>query len=154
MELDEFFPYQLAIASEAFSRNLAEVYGSEYGLNREEWRLLFLLSRAGRLTSNELARRTTLDKVQVSRASQRLEKKRLITRDVPAQDRRLREYTCTAAGRRLFDRILPLVRARADEMLAQLSPDDRAALQQGVMALAVALGAREPAEADETATGE
>ncbi|AUH34587.1 MarR family winged helix-turn-helix transcriptional regulator [Paracoccus tegillarcae] len=150
MQLDEFFPYRLAVASETFSRNLADVYVNEFGLNREEWRLLFLLARAGRLTSSDLARRTTLDKVQVSRASQRLEKKRLITRDVPIQDRRLREYTCTEAGKRLFDKALPRVRARAEEMLSHLSTADRAALQQGVAALAVALGKGQAAEAEDT----
>lgn len=137
--LGDFFPYRLAVASEAFSRNLAQVYGDEFGLNREEWRLLFLLAGAGRLTSSDLARRTTLDKVQVSRASQRLEQKQLITRDVPSQDRRLREFACTDAGRRLFAQALPKVRARAETMLSQLSPDDRAALQQGITALATAL---------------
>ena len=139
MELDDFFPYRLAVTSETFSRNLAQVYVEELGLSREEWRLLFLLARAGRLTSVDLARRTTLDKVQVSRASQRLEGKGLITRDVPDQDRRLREYTCTDAGQRLFEQALPRVNAAAAMMLATLDPQDRAALERGVGALLAAL---------------
>ena len=47
MELNAFFPYRLAIAAEGFSRNLSEVYGAQFGLTREEWRLLFLLAEAG-----------------------------------------------------------------------------------------------------------
>lgn len=139
MELDDFFPYRMAVASEAFSRSLAQVYAEEFGLSREEWRLLFLLARAGRLTSAELARRTTLDKVQVSRASQRLEGKGLITRDVPDLDRRLREYTCTDAGRRLFGQALPRVNMEAAAMLSALDPQDRAALERGVGALLAVL---------------
>lgn len=139
MDLDDFFPYRLAVASEAFSRNLAQVYAEEFGLSREEWRLLFLLARAGRLTSADLTRRTTLDKVQVSRASQRLEGKGLITREVPDLDRRLREYTCTKAGQRLFEQALPRVNAAAAVMLAALDPEDRAALERGVGALLAAL---------------
>lgn len=143
MDLDSFFPYRLAVASEAFSRNLAEVYGRRYGLMREEWRLLFLLAQADSLTSIELARRTTLDKVQVTRASQRLESKGLITRRIPENDRRLREYACTDAGRRLFDEALPQVRARASAMLAALSAEDRAALERGIRALGAVLNGDE-----------
>jgi DNA-binding MarR family transcriptional regulator len=143
MDLDSFFPYRLAVTSEAFSRNLAEVYGRRYGLMREEWRLLFLLAHAERKTSIELAQRTTLDKVQVTRASQRLEAKGLITRRIPEADRRLREYACTEAGRALFAEALPQVRARATAMLAALSAEDRAALEQGIRALGAAINGGE-----------
>lgn len=143
MELAAFFPYRLAVASEAFSRDLAEVYGTQFGLNREEWRLLFLLARAEHLDSVELARRTTLDKVQVSRASQRLESKGLITRRVPDHDRRLREYACTDAGRRLFEAALPRVRQRAEAMLSALAPEDRTALERGIAALLATLAGPE-----------
>jgi DNA-binding MarR family transcriptional regulator len=143
MDLDSFFPYRLAVTSEAFSRNLAEVYGRQYGLMREEWRLLFLLAQADCLTSIELARRTTLDKVQVTRASQRLESKGLITRRIPENDRRLREYACTEAGRKLFAEALPQVRARATAMLAALSAEDRAALERGIRALGTVLNGDE-----------
>jgi len=140
--LDGFFPYRLAVAAEAFSRNLAEVYGRAYGLSREEWRLLFLLAGTDRMTSAELARRTTLDKVQVSRAAQRLEEKGLITRAISDADRRLRVYACTAEGRALFAEALPQVEARAQQMLAAMRPEDRAALTRGLDGLIDAIVAR------------
>jgi len=131
-DLDGFFPYRLAVAAEAFSRNLAEVYGRDYGLTREEWRLLFLLARAERITSVELSARTTLDKVQVSRAAKRLEEKGLITRAISEADRRLRVYACTERGRALFDEALPKVEARARQMLDALDPDDLRGLLDGI----------------------
>jgi DNA-binding MarR family transcriptional regulator len=150
MELETFFPYRLAVTAEGFSRNLVEVYGRTYGLSREEWRLVFLLAEIGRINSVDLARRTTLDKVQITRASQRLEDKGLITRAVPDSDRRLREYEITAAGRALFAELLPKVRARADGILDRMSASDRAALEQGLGALLRALrtgdGAARPGE--------
>jgi DNA-binding MarR family transcriptional regulator len=133
--LDSFFPYRLAVAAEAFSRNLADVYGRAYGLSREEWRLLFLLAGTESMTSVEIARRTTLDKVQVSRAAQRLEEKGLITRAVSPADRRLRIHACTEAGRTVFARVLPEVESRAAEMLGAMAPEDRAALARGLDAL-------------------
>lgn len=133
--LDGFFPYRLAVAAEAFSRSLVAVYGRRYGLSREEWRLLFLLADVREMTSLELGRRTTLDKVQVSRAAQRLEEKGLISRAIAPKDRRLRLYACTETGRNLFASLLPQVQARAEDILNAMSPEDRLALEQGLAAL-------------------
>ncbi|UYN99037.1 MAG: MarR family transcriptional regulator [Devosia sp.] len=147
--LDDFFPYQLAVAAEGFSRLLVEVYGRQYGLSREEWRLLFLLAEEKEVSSSELSRRTTLDAVQVSRASQRLQDKGLITRSVPAEDRRLRVYKCTKRGRSLFAEALPEVNARAKLILAELSEHEHEALRTGLAALTQAVQrVREPRQDD------
>lgn len=145
--LDDFFPYKLAVAAEAFSRSLIAVYGRRYGLSREEWRLLFLLARTTELTSLELALRTTLDKVQVSRAAQRLEEKGLISRTTADQDRRLRLYRCTDAGRILFAELHPQVEDRASRILHSMSPDDRKALEQGLESLRRAIQRQDAAVA-------
>ncbi|MFZ7092749.1 MarR family winged helix-turn-helix transcriptional regulator [Primorskyibacter sp. 2E233] len=137
--LESFFPYRLAVGAERFSQALAEVYGANFGLSREEWRLLFLLAGETQVTSLDLARRTTLDKVQVSRASQRLVDKGLITRCVASEDRRLRLYACTEKGRALFASALPDVQDRAARILNAMSPEDKQALNQGLSALIRAL---------------
>ncbi|MEQ8659052.1 MAG: MarR family transcriptional regulator [Hyphomicrobiales bacterium] len=141
MKLETYFPYLLAATAEGFSRKLVEVYGRTYGLSREEWRLLLLLADAGELSSLELAKRTTLDKVQVSRAAQKLEDKGLISRSVPASDRRLRVYTCSDAGHALFSEVFPSVQTQADAILSKMSAQDKANLETGLRALAAAVAA-------------
>lgn len=141
MKLETYFPYLLAATAESFSRKLVEVYGRTYGLSREEWRLLLLLADAGQLSSLELTKRTTLDKVQVSRAAQKLEDKGLISRSVPASDRRLRVYTCSDAGQALFSKVFPSVQTQADSILENMSTQDRANLEKGLKALALAVAA-------------
>lgn len=138
MQLETFFPYRLAVTAESFSRHLVAVYGHAYGLSREEWRLLFLIDGAGEITSLDLARRSTLDKVQISRAAQRLEEKGFISRAVAGDDRRLRLYAISATGRVTFRKAFAEVEARAAEILARLQPDDRAALERGLQALRAA----------------
>ncbi len=135
MVLEGFFPYRFAVAAELFSSQLVQVYGREFGLSREEWRLLFLLQQDEEVTSSELARRTTLSKVQITRASQKLEAKGLISRRVEDTDKRLRSYRATAEGRRIFHQILPRIESRVEGILGQLAPDDRAALDRGINAL-------------------
>lgn len=139
MNLDTYFPYQLASTAEAFSRRLVDVYGRTFGLSREEWRMLLLLADAGKLTSLELAQRTTLDKVQISRAATRLEDKGLIEREVAATDRRLRIYKCTDSGRDLFHSAFPAVQASADAILGNMSEEELAKLTDGLSALAKAI---------------
>lgn len=140
--MESFFPYRLAVTAETFARQLVAVYGHRYGLSREEWRLLFLLEDAGALDSVQIVQRTSLDKVQVSRAASRLEGKGLITRSIAKEDRRLRHYAVTGAGADLFRRAFDEVQARAGDILDSMAPDDRAALQRGVEALARAMAGR------------
>ena len=135
MKLETYFPYKLASTAEAFSRRLVEVYRRTYGLSREEWRMLLLLADAGQLTSLELAKRTTLDKVQVSRAATRLEDKGLIGREVACSDRRLRSYTCTELGKNLFDRAFPAVQNCSEAILGKLTQSDMTKLDEGLTAL-------------------
>lgn len=148
MELDTYFPYRLAVAAEAFSRQLVEVYGGDYGLSREEWRLLALLAGEDELTSSELRSRATLDKVQISRASKRLQKKGHLESRVAEHDKRQRIYRCSANGRALFNDLFPLVEARAGSILDRLSIQDRRALVQGIDALNRALRLNRDAPAE------
>ena len=97
--LQDFFPYRLAVTSAAFSRLLVDVYQRRFGLGRDEWRLLYLLANVEAETSLDLGRNTSLDKVQVSRAADRLIRKGLITRKTSEKDRRQWLYSCTARGR-------------------------------------------------------
>lgn len=139
MRIESFLPYRLAVVAEALSRQLGAVYAGEHGLTREEWRLLFLIEDAGRIDSLELAGRTSLDKVQVSRAASRLEDKGLILRRIPAEDRRLREYSITDAGQELFRHVFGEVEAKAGAIFKAMPQQDRAALEQGIGALGRAI---------------
>ncbi|MFV0491640.1 MAG: MarR family winged helix-turn-helix transcriptional regulator [Pseudorhodobacter sp.] len=144
MKMEDFFPYQLAVAAAHFSRRLEEVYRGEAGLSREEWRVLFLLADIETLTSKELSRRSSLDKVQISRAAQRLERKGLLSGRAASSDRRLRDYTCTDSGRALFRALLPRVDAQARQIFAKMTPEDMAALKKGVAALCIAAAPQKP----------
>ncbi|MBU3031346.1 MarR family winged helix-turn-helix transcriptional regulator [Paracoccus marinaquae] len=135
MHIETFFPYRLAVVAERFSRQLVAVYGRQHGLSREEWRLLFLLEDAGSLDSLQLSQRTSLDKVQVSRAATRLEEKGLITRTILGSDRRLRNYAITDEGRRLFRQAFGDVEVQAARILEAMPARDRAALERGIEAL-------------------
>ncbi|MBV7410876.1 MarR family winged helix-turn-helix transcriptional regulator [Maritimibacter sp. DP1N21-5] len=133
--MENFFPYRLAVAAAGLSRQLEDVYRRDHGLSREEWRVLFLLADVTSLTSKELSVRSSLDKVQISRAARRLEKKSLIEGQESKDDRRLRDYACTEKGRAFFRTVFPQVEARANAVLSLLSPVELKALKDGLAAL-------------------
>lgn len=141
MQIESFLPYRLAVTAEAFSRQLVAVYQRKYGLSREEWRLLFLLDDAGVIDSLTLSQRTSLDKVQVSRAASRLEEKGLLTREVLGADRRLRSYAITPAGREIFRAAFAEVEVRANLILGKLSVTERRGLFDAIEALGRAASA-------------
>lgn len=133
--LKDFFPYRLAITSAAFSQLLVDVYQRRFGLGRDEWRLLFLLANVEVETSLDLGRNTSLDKVQVSRAANRLLKRGLIERKTSESDRRLWLYSCTSMGREMFAEVHNLVDQRSKAVLQRMSIQDRQALERGLDAL-------------------
>lgn len=131
MDLQQFFPYRLAVLAEAVSRAIADVYGERFDLTRDEWRVLAALA-GGPMKTGDVIAHTTLDKMQVSRAVIRLEAHGLVEREQVAHDRRARVLRLTPAGRALFRRIAPLARAREAFLLEALDADERRVLDRAI----------------------
>jgi DNA-binding MarR family transcriptional regulator len=132
MQLAEFMPYRLAVAAEAVSRSLAAVYAERYGLTRDEWRVIAQLADVRELKATELGERTSLPKMQVSRAATRLEQDGLVVRASDPADRRNLVMRLTQAGRSLYRRLEPLVLERESHLLAALGPAERKAFLQAL----------------------
>ena len=132
MELAAFFPYRLAVLADTVSRAIATVYANRFDLSRDEWRVLAALGESASMNTQAALASTTLDKVQASRALLRLERKGLVEREPDAADRRNRILRLTAAGRVLYRRIVPMVKAREAFLLETLDAGERAALDAAI----------------------
>lgn len=75
------------------------------------------------------------DRATIGGVIDRLEAKGLVERTVSEKDRRARVVRLTGAGREMHARLLPMVRAVQDEIMAGLSPRER----ESFMAMAQAL---------------
>ena len=78
--LEEFLPYKLAIVSHTVSSLVARVYDKRFGLTIPEWRVIAIVGRFPGLSAVEVAERTMMDKVAVSRAVTKLIKSGRIDR--------------------------------------------------------------------------
>ncbi|WP_198378028.1 MarR family winged helix-turn-helix transcriptional regulator, partial [Neoroseomonas rubea] len=133
-DLDGFLPYRLSVASNRVSRLFARRYADEFGLSIPEWRVLAVVGADGTATARAVRDRTGMDKAKVSRAVAALLARRLLRHAPHRGDRRLEPLVLSAAGRRVFDAIVPRARALEAELTATLAPEARAALE-GALAL-------------------
>ena len=89
-----------------------------------------VLGRYGAMTANSVVERTAMDKVRVSRAVARLLAHGRVTRRTDPEDRRRAILDLTPEGRAVYAKVVPLVLSVERELLGELSPEERAALDQ------------------------
>lgn len=128
--LEQFLPYRLSVLTNTMSRAFARTYGKRFGLSIPEWRVMAVLGRFAPLSANQLAERTAMDKVRVSRAVARLMKLGLVDRAVDSGDRRRSALKLSRAGKRMHEGIVPLARRFETAWMASLSDEDRALLDR------------------------
>lgn len=132
VNLARFMPYRLSVVTDAVSRSLAAVYADRFDLTRDEWRVLAQLADGAPMKSTELGQRTSLPKMQVSRALARLEGDGLVKRETDRADRRNHVVNLTREGRALYARVEPLVLEREAYLMAALTVEERVALERAL----------------------
>jgi len=126
--LEDFLPYRLAILSHTVSTLIARVYDKRFGLTIPEWRVIAIVGRFPGLSAVEVAERTMLDKVAVSRAVTKLIKAGRIEREFADADRRRSILTLSEDGRKVHDEIAPLALGMEEDLLHGLSDEQIATL--------------------------
>jgi DNA-binding MarR family transcriptional regulator len=121
LQLQDYLPYRLSVAANAVSRLVARAYERQFGLKNPQWRLLAVLADEGPLTQQSLCGRTLMDKVTVMRAAHGLLRRRLLRRLPNGEDGRSHRLILTAAGRRLYERIVPLALAYEAQLVEGFS---------------------------------
>jgi DNA-binding MarR family transcriptional regulator len=130
LHLDRFIPYRLSVLSNTISMSIAAAYEREFGLSIPQWRIMAVLARFPDLSAIEVAERTAMDKVAVSRAVQGLLRSKRVLRGYDKGDRRRSILRLSAAGQAVYARVAPLALRYEDELLSALSPSDHRALDR------------------------
>jgi DNA-binding MarR family transcriptional regulator len=126
--LENFLPYRLAVLSHTVSTTIAQVYEERFNLSIPEWRVIAILGRYPGLSAVEVAERTVMDKVAVSRAVTKLLKNGRIDRQFADADRRRSILNLSEEGRRVHDEVAPLALQFERDLLQGLDADDTAKL--------------------------
>lgn len=137
LELERFLPYRLSVLSNTISKSIARLYADRFGITIPEWRIIAVLARFGPGSAADICGTTAMDKVQVSRALQRLTDAKLASRTIDKADRRRAVVDLTAKGRAVYDEIVPLALSREAVLLDGLSTAERSQLDTILTKLAI-----------------
>ena|SRR5438552_3996661 len=130
LDLDRFVPYRLSVLTNRVSNAIARTYSERFGLSIPEWRVMAVLGQASGLSAGEVARRTEMDKVQVSRAVANLVRRRRVQKQSDSSDGRVSRLALTSRGRGIYDEIVPHALELEEQFLAALAPNERAAFNR------------------------
>jgi DNA-binding MarR family transcriptional regulator len=130
LDLEHFLPYRLSVLSNRISQDIARLYAERWNLAITEWRVLAVLGRHDDVSAREVADRTAMDKVAVSRAIASLLDAGRIERDTHGGDRRRSCLRLSPAGRAIYDEVAPLALAYQRRLLEGLADDERGALDR------------------------
>jgi DNA-binding MarR family transcriptional regulator len=128
--LENFLPYRLSVLTNLVSSAIAGAYRERFGLSIPEWRVLAVLANTPDLSAAEVAQRTAMDKVAVSRAVRTLLRTARLERRMAHADRRRSVLRLTAAGRHVHAGVAPFALAYERALVQPLSRAERAALDR------------------------
>ena len=128
LELQNFLPYRLSVLSNRTSDAIAREYSQRFALGVTEWRVMAVLGRYPDLSANQVAQRTAMDKVAVSRAVAKLLESGRLLREFDEDDRRRSVLKLSEAGLAVYDQIVPLALGFEQQLLADMDSAERGLL--------------------------
>jgi DNA-binding MarR family transcriptional regulator len=126
LDLDRFVPYRLSVLTNRISNALARHYSDRFGLTIAEWRVMAVLGQSPGLSARDVALRTEMDKVQVSRAVASLVRRRRVQKTTDGADGRVMRLGLSPRGQAIYDEIVPQALELEEQFLARLAPKERA----------------------------
>ena len=128
LELQNFLPYRLSVLSNRTSDAIAREYSQRFALGVTEWRVMAVLGRYPDLSANQVAQRTAMDKVAVSRAVAKLLDSGRLLRAFDDDDRRRSVLRLSETGYAIYDQIVPLALGFERQLLGDMDATERTLL--------------------------
>lgn len=123
LNLNTFFPYQFSVLAQQMTEFVAQIY-EEFGLSKMEWRVLATIGYHCEISARDICKFTHLDKMQVSRAINKLIQSEILIQQISLEDRRKNMLSLTAKGSELYQDIIPLVKTQEQRLLEGLTPQE------------------------------
>jgi DNA-binding MarR family transcriptional regulator len=122
--IEAAMPYLLNRIVNRLNRLLVEQLKAQ-GMTFRDWRVLAFLAATERRTIVELAEYSVIPHSTLSRLLDRMERNGLVKRSSAPHDLRAVALTLTAAGRRRYERILPMALALNAELMQGFTAEER-----------------------------
>jgi DNA-binding MarR family transcriptional regulator len=126
LDLFRFAPFRLNRLAAEVSAALSGEYRERYGLDIPEWRVLATLGfRNDACSAQYIAHCTRTHKSTISRAVTALMKRQLVERVENEDDRREFRLRMTRQGKALYQKLIPRLLRKEQEILSCLSAQER-----------------------------
>src|SRR3984957_8273457 len=126
LDLFRFVPFRLNRLAAEVSNALSSEYQERYGLDIPEWRGLATLGfRDGACSAQYIAHCTRTHKSTISRAVTALMTRQLVERVENADDRREFALRMTRKGKALYQKLIPRLLPKEQDILSCLSVQER-----------------------------
>jgi DNA-binding MarR family transcriptional regulator len=126
LDLFRFVPFRLNRLAAEVSSALSSEYRERYGLDIPEWRVLATLGfRDDACSAQYIAHCTRTHKSTISRAVTALMKRQLVERVENEDDRREFVLRMTRKGKALYEKLVPRLKRKEQEIMSCLSAQER-----------------------------
>ena len=133
--LEDWLPYEFSVISNRVSAMLARAYTERFRLSVTGWRIIGVLANFQPLSAKQLAERTAMNQVSITRAIGALLRLRMVRRTIDRADRRRVVLRLSEKGLAAYREVIPVAMGIEAELLGGLSAADRAALKRLARAL-------------------
>ncbi len=130
MVLGNFLPYRLATLSNRISGTIASLYEDPYDMSVPEWRVMAVTAEESDISAAQVAERTALDKVAVSRAVNKLIDAGRLERHFAKEDRRRSVLSLSEEGIRIYNAVAPLAMSYEKKILDELDDSEKDLMNQ------------------------
>jgi DNA-binding MarR family transcriptional regulator len=133
--LEDWLPYEFSVIANRVSAMLARAYTERYRLSVTGWRIVGVLANYQPLSAKQLAERTAMNQVSITRAISELVRLRMVRRTIDRRDRRRVVLRLSERGIAAYREVIPVAIGIEAELLRGMSAADRAALKRLARAL-------------------
>ncbi|MEL6233131.1 MAG: MarR family transcriptional regulator [Pseudomonadota bacterium] len=126
--VETFLTYRLVRTSCRLNAQASRILRDHAGLSLTQWRVMALIGPEGTRTLSDIARQGLVDKGQLSRCVKGMAATGLIRTAPDPGDQRQSFLSLTPKGRRIFERMLPIMQRRQAHLMDSLSADQRAVI--------------------------
>lgn len=120
--------YRANYIAHHFNAPIYDWIARTFQITRPEHVALYAIGLRDGITAEDIASSSSQQANTLSRAVNRLMRRKLITRVLDTEDRRRRRLYLTEAGRRILDETVPMLMAREEVMLETLNAEERETL--------------------------
>ena len=132
-EHDDLLNYQLKRLLSLGGAPAIRLCEGQYGVTRQEWRLIAALTEGGAMSPSSLAQCVEFDPARIAKTLASLVEKGFVRRVTNADDRRRASVATTAAGKRLYTQLFPQL-AQINRRLMEVLDEDEAAVLENLLA--------------------